>query len=391
MRDTAPRPGEFTVNVPNGLEHGLRNYWYPVCRTEDLGSAPLGLRCLGEDLVAWRDSQGRPHVFPDYCPHRTARLSVGRIVGDTLQCIFHGIRWDGRGECAFIPWEPESPASPDRLLATSYPVKEVRGLLFAYLGDTQQFPAPDIRDELPSELWDDAYDGYVMTETWNANWLLAVDGNDLYHVPFLHAQSATTIDVVDDVAGAFGADGRRMHVAKGSRGFPLITVVDAAGNQVFHGQQADPEFRDEGFYLPTLLCLGVQAEPGLRPHHVYLWMVPIDAERTQATRWVCRKATSADERAAWREYFQRVVYPRIASISAEDRRVAEAIPSLKFAREHEHLVHPDGDVHVRRLIYRDAFLAQQRGERYDPRRLQQPGTLTDNGGSDRGSPAPMPP
>src|SRR4051794_10210940 len=100
------RVKQIAPNVPAGLELGLQNYWYPVLLSDELTDKPVAIRCLGADLVVWRDSKGYPHVFPDYCPHRAARLSIGAVVDDTLQCIFHGIRYDGDGKCVSMPWEP---------------------------------------------------------------------------------------------------------------------------------------------------------------------------------------------------------------------------------------------------------------------------------------------
>ena len=70
------------VAIPNdetALAHGIRNYWYPVFRSADLGRGPVGIKRLGEDLVLWRDADGCPRVFHDTCAHRGARLLVVRL------------------------------------------------------------------------------------------------------------------------------------------------------------------------------------------------------------------------------------------------------------------------------------------------------------------------
>src|SRR4051794_12132526 len=83
---------EVAPGVPAGLESGLRNFWYPLLESSALGTAaPVGVRLLGEDLVLWRDRDGHPHALADHCPHRWARLSLGRVLGGDLQCAYHGL------------------------------------------------------------------------------------------------------------------------------------------------------------------------------------------------------------------------------------------------------------------------------------------------------------
>ena len=109
-RDAAanPQTKEVAPNLPAGLPKGLRNYWYPVLQSEELPQGkPVGFMALGEPLVAWRDAKGKPCVVRDRCPHRSIKLSVGRVYDGNLQCILHGLRFDGEGRCVLIPWDEE--------------------------------------------------------------------------------------------------------------------------------------------------------------------------------------------------------------------------------------------------------------------------------------------
>src|SRR5690606_31666489 len=93
-------------HIPLGLPAGLRNYWYPILQSEELpGDRPVGLTVLGEALVAWRDGAGQPCVAFDRCPHRSIKLSVGRVLDGDLQCALHGLRFAGSGRCTLIPWD----------------------------------------------------------------------------------------------------------------------------------------------------------------------------------------------------------------------------------------------------------------------------------------------
>src|SRR4051794_26003322 len=97
---------ELAPGIPAGLPLGLRNYWYPVLQSEELPTGrPVGFKVLGENFAAWRDAKGRPNVVYDRCPHRSIKLSIGRVLDGNLQCVLHGLRFDGKGKCVLIPWE----------------------------------------------------------------------------------------------------------------------------------------------------------------------------------------------------------------------------------------------------------------------------------------------
>ena len=88
-------------------------HWHPVAQVEDLRDAPLAATLLGEPLVLWRDAAGAVHAWADRCPHRGARLSMGRVVpeadapgGARLECPYHGWRFAAGGRCERIPALP---------------------------------------------------------------------------------------------------------------------------------------------------------------------------------------------------------------------------------------------------------------------------------------------
>src|SRR6476646_5149810 len=98
MSITTPRRPK-RLGVEEGLKLGLRNHWYPIFESVDLGAKPLAIRRLGEELVLWRDASGAPHLFIDRCPHRGAKLSEGGTIhGQQIQCWYHGMRFDGSGQ-----------------------------------------------------------------------------------------------------------------------------------------------------------------------------------------------------------------------------------------------------------------------------------------------------
>ena len=85
------------------LDTGLRDLWYPIAPSWQVGSAPIGITRLGEQLAVWRDAQGQVNAIEDRCPHRGARLSLGWNLGDRLACWYHGIEVDGGGVVKSVP------------------------------------------------------------------------------------------------------------------------------------------------------------------------------------------------------------------------------------------------------------------------------------------------
>ena len=114
--------------------------WHPVLAADELGSAPLAARLLGEDVVLWRDASGALQAFADRCPHRGTKLSLGRVVegGTRLACPYHGWQFDASGQCVVIPALPEfKPPSTHR--ACTFEAHEAFGLVWVRLlaGETR--------------------------------------------------------------------------------------------------------------------------------------------------------------------------------------------------------------------------------------------------------------
>ena len=74
----------------------LRNYWYVAATDAEISRKPLGRMILGDPIVLFRAEDGTPVAFEDRCPHRHLPLSMGKLVGDTLQCLYHGLRFATR-------------------------------------------------------------------------------------------------------------------------------------------------------------------------------------------------------------------------------------------------------------------------------------------------------
>jgi phthalate 4,5-dioxygenase oxygenase subunit len=162
----------------------LRNYWQPVALVDELeGKRPLkAVKVLGQDLVLFRDEDGRYGLLDRDCPHRGADLAYGRIEDGGLRCAFHGWLFDVRGHCLQTPAEPDGSKLASRIRQRSYPVVEKSGILFAWLGEGSPgaFPAFDCFVAPDSHTF--AFKGFL-----ECNWLQALEvGIDPAHASFLH-------------------------------------------------------------------------------------------------------------------------------------------------------------------------------------------------------------
>jgi phenylpropionate dioxygenase-like ring-hydroxylating dioxygenase large terminal subunit len=186
---------ELVTRIGPGTPCGtlLRHYWQPAALVDEfdprldprMAQRPLKpVRLLGQDLILFRDDQGRFGLLDRPCPHRGADLAFARHEGDGVRCPFHGWKFDVRGNCLETPAEPPGADLCRHGRQRSYPVQLRAGVVFAWLGPEGSTPS-----ELPG------FDCFVAPAThsfafkglWNCNWLQAVEvGIDPAHTSFLH-------------------------------------------------------------------------------------------------------------------------------------------------------------------------------------------------------------
>lgn len=163
----------------------IRNQWYAVLESRELGKKPLGATRLGERLVFWRDCAGKAACFYDRCAHRGAALALGTIVGGhTLQCPFHGLEYDSSGACVKIPANGKTAPVPGQFRMPSYPCHEEHGIIWIWWG----LQAPSKLE--PPVFFDDlkGFRHYLsVVDPWDNHYTRVLENQlDVVHLPFVH-------------------------------------------------------------------------------------------------------------------------------------------------------------------------------------------------------------
>ncbi len=162
----------------------IRNQWYAVLDSREVGKGALtGVTRLGERLVFWRNENGEVICFKDKCVHRGASLAAGKHCGNSVECPFHGFRYDATGRVTLIPANGKASAVPDYFRITTYPARESQGMVFIFWG-TAEKPIEDV------PRFDDIEEGFSVETSvhhWPVHYSRAIENQlDLVHVPFVH-------------------------------------------------------------------------------------------------------------------------------------------------------------------------------------------------------------
>jgi phenylpropionate dioxygenase-like ring-hydroxylating dioxygenase large terminal subunit len=168
----------------------MREYWLPAFMPTELpeaDGAPMRLRLLGENLIAFRVSSGKFGLVAHNCPHRGASLFFGRNEEEGLRCVYHGWKFDVTGACVDMPNEPAESDFKHKVRAIAYPCVERNGIVWTYMGARAMPPPP------PEWLPNLDENCQVWVRLQESNWLQALEGDiDTVHAFFLHAGHYTT-------------------------------------------------------------------------------------------------------------------------------------------------------------------------------------------------------
>ena len=250
----------------------MRRYWQPVALSEELAgeSPPLKVRILGEELVLFRDDQGRPGLLGLHCSHRGTDLSYGRIEDGGLRCLYHGWLYDICGRVLEQPGEPGGGANRHEIRHLAYPCQEAGGVVFTYMGSGEPPLLPNYEFlTVPAE------QRAVTKIFYQCNYLQGNEGNiDPVHLSFLHQYlNEAEINRPRIVPGSAATDNALL----GKDIAPTIEVeVTDYGLRIYTVRAAESSksyLRVTNFIMPNLSAFGGSTVgEGYAVH----WHVPIN-------------------------------------------------------------------------------------------------------------------
>ena len=342
---------ELLTRVGPGTPAGemLRRYWWPVGFTEHVKEKgrPVRTRLLGEDLVLFRDGNGRLGLLGLHCSHRGTSLEFGRVDDRGIRCCYHGWLYDVRGRCLEQPAEPEDSRFKDRVQHPAYQAQEIGGFIFAYIGPE---PAP----LLPN------YDLFLREDGERevgaghdyCNWLQRAENSvDQTHLVALHASEYPHLALKRPVIGWE----RRDYGAKISMQVPGISK---------------PKFSHWIFPSHTR---HTTARKGRKPDHAIRFRVPMDDTNTM-TFWLRFYPYGEEDRSKpfllktlGFENDQAGVYERVDDgwwgVASHDQdRVAQESQGPIYDRTKEHLGASDQGVIMLRTMIKESIDAVRHGK-----------------------------
>lgn len=165
----------------------MRRHWIPAALSEQVAErdgTPIRVRLLGEDLVAFRDTDGRLGVLGEFCTHRKASLVFGRNEECGLRCLYHGWKFDVDGNVVEMPSEPKESGFAEKAKHKAYPAREAGGFVWTYMGPADEMP------EFEPPAWAPTSDAKVSVVKVQlpCNWAQVMEGQiDSAHSSSLHS------------------------------------------------------------------------------------------------------------------------------------------------------------------------------------------------------------
>ncbi|NSX57022.1 Rieske 2Fe-2S domain-containing protein [Parasulfitobacter algicola] len=195
MNDLSPdselKPSQHAEPVTRGRVTfpSIPDHWVPVAFSRDLTKKPRGIYVDDVPVVLWR-AGAEVKALVDQCPHRSVKLSVGKVTEDgNIQCAFHAWRFGGDGICKAIPLVTGS-ERPNKVRAGRLAAQEVGGLIWLFTRVLNADEAPPPMQDLPISMTEAGWSGDMIVREWQAHWSRAIQTMlDVAHIPFVHAKT----------------------------------------------------------------------------------------------------------------------------------------------------------------------------------------------------------
>ena len=204
----------------------LRNAWYVAAWDDELGREPFARTLLDEPVVLFRTEDGTPVALEDRCCHRQLPLRMGKILGDTIQCGYHGLVFDRTGQCVSVPGQTHVPPGAT---VRCYPTVEQDRWIWIWMGD----PALADAATIPDFHWlvDPAWGSRGSVFHVDCHYQLIMDNLlDPSHLAFVHTTTIGNAPVVDQVKVTTERDGDIIRVTRWTLDAPPAPTYAKAGN-----------------------------------------------------------------------------------------------------------------------------------------------------------------
>ena len=282
----------------------FRRFWLPVLLGQELPAAaadgpPVRVTVMGQDLVAFRDTEGRVGLLDPRCPHRGANLFFGRNEECGLRCAYHGWKFDVSGRCVDMPTMPPESGFRDRVRAGAYPTHEWGDVVWAYLGPPALEPAlPELEfATLPPS------HRFVSKKLQQCNWAQACEGAlDTAHFSFLHMPVWSGDAAVDAAVSRSSVDRERTRWMRDDPRPHFEVVAHDVGFVAGAARKADGDdryWRIAQFMLPNH-ALTPNALPGENIHGQTWVPITDEAAWVFCYTWNPDRPLTDDERRAYR-------------------------------------------------------------------------------------------
>ncbi|OJU15372.1 MULTISPECIES: Rieske 2Fe-2S domain-containing protein [unclassified Sphingomonas] len=315
-----PEQNDLLCRVEGAAPMGrlMRQHWLPACMIEEVAApdcTPLRVRLLGENIVVFRDSDGRVGALDEQCPHRRASLAFGRNEECGLRCLYHGWKFDVEGNAVDMSSEPIDAALRQTMKARAYPVHEAGGFVWVWMGDAAAVTPFDPPN------WAKAPADKISIVKMHAacNWAQVLEGSiDSAHSSSLHSTNMPTATV----AGSTATDSAwlrpsadkapRLEVQKTPFGFRYVAIrtpiVDA---------DKQDYVRMTLFVAPFTVHI-----PSTDQYHLSQMLVPIDDVNTMFY-WIAWHPEKGIAQDAWRRFCGAEIGKDVEPLTFRKRRNAD--------------------------------------------------------------------
>ncbi len=373
---------EYLTQTGPGTPMGtfMRRFWMPFMLSKEISEPdgpPVRVRLLGENLLAFRDSNGRVALVDEYCPHRRVSLFFGRNEACGIRCVYHGWKFDVDGNCVDMPSEPADSTFKDKIKLKSYPVSEKGGVVWAYMGPEE------LRGGLPELEWMDVPDDYLYQSRWyqESNYAQAVEGEiDSAHVSFLHSKLDNDDANKAALTGAFFAedtapkwkvtendfgmtlgarrrvDGGRYYWRMNQWLYPFYTMIAPVPGQSRTVRMWVPA--DDGHC--NIICITYRNDGPITEQELHDWSTGAAAHAALIPGTLTPAANSTNNYNIDREFQRTASFTGIVGIRAQDAAMTESAGAI-VDRSLEHLGTSDTAIIKMRRLLIDAARALEKG------------------------------